>query len=130
MLAIHVKDLNPVATAIGNVQRWSFSFAPINPQAMRKIELATLVAGSAETANPFGVFVELVNEITSVAIGQEEPAVVQERKVRRKETFSIPSGLCRKFFFLFVDSGLNRGSLVPNNVALERCLRERLRIRD
>ncbi len=68
-----------------------FAAAAIDPQTMSRVECALPFALTAETLLPFAGLVVVVNEVGSIAIDQQETAVIQERKVGRQKTIGSPS---------------------------------------
>ena len=98
----------------------------VDPDAVGRVERALAVAGSAERAQPLRIFVVAVHRERAVAVGEEKTAVVEKGEVRGQEALPVPGGRGGDVFAQCVNARLHRRFAKPDDLAVERQLREGL----
>ena len=100
------------------------SGAAVDPDAVRRVKRPLTTPGTAELADPVTGFVVAMNAPRAVAVGKQEAAVVEERKVGRHEGIASPTFDAFGVFVLAVHATVHRRVFFPNDLALERELGE------
>ncbi len=100
--------------------------AAIDPDAVRRVERALAVAGSAERTQPLRISVVAVDFERAVAVGQQKTAVVEKGEVRGQEALPVPGGRGGDVFARCVGARLHRSLAKPDDFPLRRHLCERL----
>ena len=85
-------EREPLESAIRSVRHDHFRFGAsrIDPQPMRRVELAIGFAAFSKRRHVIRVFVELVNHVRSVSISDKKTAVRKKRKIGGEKVISAP----------------------------------------
>lgn len=117
--SVHRKDLQCVVGAVCNDDGRIFAGSIIDPQSVGGIEGAFAFTGSSERTFPVAVAVEAMDGEGSVAVSEQEAAVVEEGEVGGQEALSVPGRLGGGVFAFCVEAGFHGSFFVPDDFAVE-----------
>src|SRR5262245_56490780 len=95
---------------------------------MRRVEFTVVVARSSKTTQPVCVIVITMDVEGAVAIRQEKTAIMRESKVCRHEIVAVTSRKRGLIFTFRVEVRNHWGVSLPNEFAIDRKFRNRLRL--